>query len=370
LKFTTYLKKEPLNTVEITSLYKKYSIKEAFAVKNLSLNVGKGELLALVGESGSGKTTLLRLIAGFEEPDKGEIRIAGNVVVNDDLFIAPEKRRVGMVFQDYALFPHLTVYDNIAFGLQKLKKEEKELRIREVLKLVGLQSFEKRYPHELSGGQQQRTALARALAPNPDLILLDEPFSNLDGVMKDRVREEIKQIIKSTGITAIFVTHDTKDALSTADKIAILKDGKIQQLDVPKALYNDPKNIYVANFFGKVNVINAVVESGGYDSQIGFIPSGLTSGYVDKVMLSIRPENISIVEPGESSLNGIVDHINYFGDYYEVSIMIKRNNHPFKILIKCLDEPYFKVGESICFKIRPDKINVLDTCWYPAAIKN
>jgi iron(III) transport system ATP-binding protein len=358
-----------LDIVEISSLYKKYSQKESFAVRNLSLKVKKGELLALVGESGSGKTTLLRLIAGFEEPEKGEIRINGQLVVNDSFFLSPEKRKVGMVFQDYALFPHLKVYDNVAFGLKNLNKEDKEKRIKEVLKLVGLQSFEKRYPHELSGGQQQRTALARALAPNPDLILLDEPFSNLDGVMKDRVREEIKQIIKSTGITAVFVTHDTKDALSTADRISILKDGTIQQIDKPSVLYNDPSNIYVANFFGKVNVLNAVVEATGFDSQVGFIPSVIANHFADKVTLTVRPENIYLVEAGESALHGEVENINYYGDHYEMILMVKKSNYSHKIIIKCFDAPATEKGRQVCFKIKPDKINVLDSCWYPATIK-
>lgn len=359
-----------MDIVTIHSLFKKYSLKESYAIRNVSLNVKKGELLALVGESGSGKTTLLRLIAGFEEPDKGEIEINGKIVVSETQYVSPDKRKVGMVFQDYALFPHLRVYDNIAFGIKKLDKAHRDKRIKEVLRLVGLQSFEKRYPHELSGGQQQRTALARALAPNPDLILLDEPFSNLDGVMKDRVREEIKQIIKSTGITAIFVTHDTRDALSTADRIAILKDGQIQQLDTPFNLYNDPSNIYVANFFGKVNVLNATVKEGGFDSQAGFIPSEIANNYTDKVTLTIRPENINIVSPGESPLHGRVESINYFGDHYEVLLHTIKNNQTYKLSIKTYEDIDFKKGDTICFKVQSHKIHVLDTCWYPAVVKH
>ncbi|MCT4619178.1 MAG: ABC transporter ATP-binding protein [Marinisporobacter sp.] len=224
--------------VEMKALNFQYKNAKEEAIKDFSMNIEKGEIIAILGESGSGKSTVLRLISGLEVPKCGFIQIDQRTMVDQHTFILPEKRGVGMVFQDYALFPHMTVEKNIEFGLKGMGRKEKNQKVREVLALVDMEKFHKRYPYELSGGQQQRIALARTLAPNPSLVLLDEPFSNLDKDLQIRIREELKEIIKSTQITSIFVTHDKEDAKAIADRVVILKEGKIIQVGNPKELLN------------------------------------------------------------------------------------------------------------------------------------
>ncbi|GAB6152543.1 hypothetical protein JCM17380_12930 [Desulfosporosinus burensis] len=211
--------------IEIEGLCFKYSQKSI--IQDFSMSIEKGEVICILGESGGGKSTVLRLIAGLEVPSKGRIKINDITVVDESVFVLPEKRGVGMVFQDYALFPHMTVSENIRFGLRKLSTKEKDHRINQMLDLVSLGDYKKRYPYELSGGQQQRVAIARTLAPNPSLLLLDEPFSNLDAHLRSKIREEIKIILRQTSKTVIFVTHDKEDAQSMADRVVILKEGKI-----------------------------------------------------------------------------------------------------------------------------------------------
>jgi iron(III) transport system ATP-binding protein len=245
--------------LEIESLSKSFDKGKSFALKNVSFHLKKGVVCALVGESGSGKTTLVRLIAGLETPDEGGIRLNGKVVSSLNNFVSPEKRKVGLVFQDYALFPHMTLFKNVLYGISKDKN--KNQRATEVLNLVGLGGMEDRYPHQLSGGQQQRVALARALAPNPSLLILDEPFSNLDAMLRMQLRNEIFEIVKSTGVTAIFVTHDTQDALAVADEILILQHGQLIQKDEAANLYTKPKSIYVASLFGNTIQLSNELQS-------------------------------------------------------------------------------------------------------------
>lgn len=344
--------------LQINSLSKKYTKKDAFAILDVSMEVEKGELLGLVGESGSGKTTLLRLIAGFEEPLNGAIYLNGEEIVGDSTFKAPEKRKIGMVFQDYALFPHLSIYNNLSYGLHRWKSIDKKTRVREMLKLVGLEGFEERYPHQLSGGQQQRIALARALAPKPDLILLDEPFSNLDTLLKEQVREDIKMIIKSTGTTAIFVTHDTEDALSTADRIAILKKGEIQQIGTPEDIYKYPINTYVANFFGKANILKASSTPEGYHTTIGFIPKNPENNYYKELKLIIRPEYIELTPSTENSFKGIIKNIIYKGGHKQLRVVVDSDQKQY-LFIKVNDSLNLKEGDSICFRINENKIQVI-----------
>lgn len=222
--------------LEIRNLNFRYKNAEEMTVKDFSLEMKKGEILSILGDSGSGKSTVLRLIAGLEVPKHGEMQVNGEVIVDDQTYVLPEKRGIGMVFQDYALFPHMTVKENILFGLSRSSRKEKEDRLQEVLALVNLIGFEKRYPYELSGGQQQRVALARALAPRPSLLLLDEPFSNLDASLQERIRAELKDIIKETGITSIFVTHNPEDAVQIADRVLILQGGLVQQEGDPQEI--------------------------------------------------------------------------------------------------------------------------------------
>ncbi|MGP4081356.1 ABC transporter ATP-binding protein [Pseudalkalibacillus sp. R45] len=208
---------------------------------DFSLGFKQGEITVILGESGSGKSTLLRLIAGLEIPNRGSISIDGKTMTDATHFVQPEKRGVGMVFQDYALFPHMTVSKNIQFGLQKMNREKKKERVAELLELVGMQEYVNRYPYELSGGQQQRVALARALAPNPSLIMFDEPFSNLDTNLQHKIRDELRAIIKKAGITSIFVTHDQEDARVIADRIVILNDGEVVKVEQPESIFHSTK---------------------------------------------------------------------------------------------------------------------------------
>jgi iron(III) transport system ATP-binding protein len=227
--------------VQIDGLSFTYKNSNEPLFEDFSLSFKQGEITVILGESGSGKSTLLRLIAGLELPAKGSISINNNVMNNSWSFVQPEKRGVGMVFQDYALFPHMTVAKNIKFGLHKMNRKEKQERMEELLELVGMKEYFNRYPYELSGGQQQRVALARALAPNPSLILFDEPFSNLDTKLQKQIRDELHSIIKRTGITSIFVTHDEEDARAIGDKVILLNQGEIRDAGKPDIVLNNKK---------------------------------------------------------------------------------------------------------------------------------
>ncbi|EKB49575.1 ABC transporter ATP-binding protein [Cecembia lonarensis] len=308
-----------MSILSLQQVNKKYNQAIDFAINDVSFEVEEGEILALVGESGSGKTTLLRLIAGLEHPDSGIISLSGQKIVEGKRSVPAHERQVGMVFQDYALFPHLTILDNIKFGL-KGSNQEVERVAKDTLRLVGLKEDYTKYPHQLSGGQQQRVALARAIAPNPKILLMDEPFSNLDAMLKDQIREEIRQIIKKTGITAIFVTHDTKDALSTADRIAILHKGFLQQIDIPKVLYENPVNPYVANFFGKRNEMEAIPTEDGYHTTFGFISDSEAKKHKNKVKLLFRPEHGEVVQRDGQQLSGKIVKISYFGSHQMVKL--------------------------------------------------
>jgi iron(III) transport system ATP-binding protein len=317
------------------NLAKKYPGTAIRAVSDFNLEVAKGEIIALLGESGCGKTTVLRMISGFEMPDEGQLYLNGKLISGDGFFIEPEKRGVGIVFQDYALFPHKTVSQNIGFGLFRATKTERLKRIREVMQLTGLIGLEARYPHQLSGGQRQRVALARALAPDPGLILFDEPFSNIDAVLKNQIREEIREILKQSGATAIFVTHDTKDVLAIADRALVLKDGKILQIDTPGNLYQKPINSYVASFFGKTNFLSAKPVKSGFETAIGFIPAE-SELYLDKpgLILSIRPESFKLSEPNkQAAIKGRILSQKFFGEYTELVVEFSATDKPQTLII-------------------------------------
>jgi iron(III) transport system ATP-binding protein len=236
--------------LEVTQLEVRYPGAPQTAVQGVSLGLRAGDIGVLIGPSGCGKTTLLRAVAGLEPVSGGEIRLSGQIVGSAQTQLAPEERRIGMVFQDYALFPHLDVGRNVAFGIHQLPRAEREARVREVLDLVGLAGSEARYPHELSGGQQQRVALARALAPRPQLLLLDEPFSNLDVELRERLAHEVRTILKAAQATALFVTHDQLEAFAIGDTIGVMHEGRLHQWDDAYTLYHRPATRFVADFIG------------------------------------------------------------------------------------------------------------------------
>ncbi len=274
------------------------------AVDGLSLAVERGQILALLGPSGCGKTTTLRLVAGFERPDEGEIVIGDRVVADArrGLSVPPETRGVGVVFQDYALFPHLTVADNVAFGLQRLDRRARVERARAVLDLVGLGDFAARYPHELSGGQQQRVAVARALAPAPALMLLDEPFSNLDADLRAQMRDEVEKVLRGTGTTAVFVTHDQEEAFTIADVVGVLNHGRLEQLAPPETIYHRPATPFVAEFVGAADFLPGIVTAEGVATEIGVLGHAPGREPGEKVRVMIRPDDVTFVpdEHGEA----------------------------------------------------------------------
>ena len=290
------------------------------AVDSVDLKVAKGELLALLGPSGCGKTTLLRLIAGFEAPDAGEIRLGDRVLTSSRTVLPPEKRRIALVFQDFALFPHLSTGSNVAFGLPN--GSDKRVRVEELLALVGLEGLEQRMPHQLSGGQQQRVALARALASEPELVLLDEPFSNLDPSIRVRVRMEVKQLIQSIGITAIFVTHDQEEALSLAEQVAVMIDGQIQQVGEPEVVYTHPANRLVGEFVGGANFLMATASEGFVECELGRLQ--IESGFSGSVELMVRPENL-VVSESEGEPAEVVS-IDYYGHDEMVTVRLQSGN--------------------------------------------
>ncbi len=303
--------------LDIKSLSKSYDNRKNIVVKNINLSVEKGKILVIVGESGSGKTTLIRLITGLTSQDEGIIILNDKIVASDSIFIRPEKRNIGMVFQDYALFPHLTVYKNIVYGISSsVNKVNKVKTVKEVLKLVGLEGYENRFPHQLSGGQQQRVSLARAIAPKPQLLILDEPFSNLDHNLRIQLREEVFDIIKKSNVTSIFVTHDTEDATAVADKIAVLKDGEIVQQGTTESFYKKPKNLYVASLFC------SIVKLTNYDLEY----FGYSSGIIDNTY-AISFNNFEINKDCHYSTNLIILKSKHFRNIFLNTALLPNNKH-------------------------------------------
>ncbi|MCX6048249.1 MAG: ABC transporter ATP-binding protein [Chloroflexi bacterium] len=285
-------------TLDLINLRKEFGT--VVAVNNINLNVGDGEFLCFLGPSGCGKSTALRMVGGFEEPTSGDVQIDGASVVQ----MSPNRRPTAMVFQKFTLWPHMRVYDNIAFGLRlrRMPNGEIDKKVNGALEMVGLKAYGKRYPTQLSGGEQQRVALARAIVLEPKILLLDEPFSNLDALLRVRLREELRMIQRNIHITAIFVTHDQEEALSLADRIAVMNKGQIEQLDKPSQIYSSPRTLFVADFIGAMNILPAT--RAGDHVQIGErglpAPDGLTNG---PLTVAIRPEDIAIV-PATSTNNG------------------------------------------------------------------
>lgn len=265
------------------------------AISDVSFAARQGEIVCLLGPSGCGKTTTLRVIAGFEPVTSGEVFLQGRLVSGRGLLEPTERRRVGMVFQEYALFPHLRVEDNIGFGLQHLPAADRTTQVHMMLAMTGLTGLERRYPHELSGGQQQRVALARALVQKPVILLLDEPFSNLDPDMASKMREDLHQLLRRTHTTAILVTHDHDEAFAMADRIAVLNNGRLEQFDIPEVIYHTPSTPFVADFVGQADFIPGTVDDGRVLTELGEFPNQVGYRGGDKVVVMIRPDDVHIV---------------------------------------------------------------------------
>ena len=339
--------------VELKNINKTYGSYQAS--RNVNFGIEKGKLIGLLGPSGSGKTTILRMIAGLETPDSGEVIIDGKVV-ND---VPASQRGIGFVFQNYALFRYMTVYDNVAFGLkvQKADKKKIDTRVRELIKLVGLEGLEKRYPSQLSGGQRQRVAFARALAPNPQVLLLDEPFAAIDAKIRQELRSWLKEMIGKLGITSIFVTHDQDEAIEVADEIIITNAGRIEQKGTPIGVYRNPETAFTAAFFGQPSVLKNADDFHTFAQAEG----------ADKII--VRPEFVKIskldeVEKFKTSVSrGVVERVSFRGDNLELQVRV---NNSVVTARRCLEKADIREGETVnvflyrIFALRGDSVQLIE----------
>lgn len=332
--------------VEINNLSKQYG--DVAAVQNVSISLEAQKILALVGPSGCGKTSVLRLIAGFEKANSGEIKLSGQIVHSSKIYIPPEKRGVGLVFQDYALFPHLTVFENVAFGLKSKNKREIREKTNSNINLVGLGTKGNKFPHQLSGGERQRVALARALAPRPLLILLDEPFSNLDADRRLKIREEVRVILRSTHASAIFVTHDQEEALYMGDSLAVMNAGKIEQIGPPEIIFNRPQSRFVAEFMGDTDFLPGVVIKGGIQTELGLFKQKTSAKIGAKIELALRADDIEFYPlKGANSLI-LARHFRGGSNFYRLRLPSGYLLHANKG-----HEEKFSPGTPVSIKINP-----------------
>ncbi len=278
--------------LEVNNLTKRFDRRLPPVVNDVSFAIEPGEIFALLGPSGCGKTTSLRMVAGLETVDSGRIRMGGVLLEGNGKPVPAENRGIGFVFQDYALFPHMTVNRNVGFGLRRLPRDERRRKVRRALDLVGLKASAEAMPFELSGGQQQRVALARALVAEPKLILLDEPFSNLDAVLRESTRVEVRNLLKSTGMTTLLVTHDQEEALSFADRLVVMNEGRIEQTGTPEEVYNRPRTAFVSRFLGRTNLIDGEAKGCMAETVLGRIRLDRTIW--GRVLVSLRPEHLTL----------------------------------------------------------------------------
>jgi len=321
------------------------------AVDGVSLELERGNLLALLGPSGCGKTTLLRLIAGFEHLQSGTVEIAGRKVAGSGCWVPPEQRCLGMVFQDYALFPHLTVAENIGFGLKKRNAGDAVSRL---LKLVGLVGLDRRYPHQLSGGQQQRVALARALAPQPQLVLLDEPLSNLDVQVRLRLREEVRDILQATQTSGIFVTHDQEEALAIADRVGVMRYGKLEQLGTPQEVYTQPASRFVAEFVTGANFVPAQRQGHLWETEVGSFAVSQPMNADDKGDLMIREEDL-LLEPAENDAALTIATRRFLGREYRYCLITPSGK---ELHARTTAQTAIPVGAKVKLKVASNAIKV------------
>ncbi|MDI9888583.1 ABC transporter ATP-binding protein [Streptomyces sp. HNM0645] len=319
-----------MNDLQVSGVVKSYG-PGATVLDGLDLTVQGGHLAAVLGPSGCGKTTLLRVIAGFLQADAGTVTVAGRTLTGPGVHLPPERRRIGIVPQEGALFPHLSVARNIAFGLTGTDRRARAQRVDEMLELVGLGGYGDRMPHELSGGQQQRVALARALAPEPQLVLLDEPFAALDSGLRGAVRADVRAALRSTGATAVLVTHDQQEALSTADVVAVVRHGRVAQCAVPEELYQRPADPWVASFVGDAVFITGTAETNtAAATALGRIPLAAPAGLREGLVL-LRPEQLHLTDPGTATARGTVTDVRFFGHDSMVTVSVDGVNQPIDI---------------------------------------
>jgi len=342
----------------IDDLYHKYVKKDSlnWILNSINLKIKKGELLGILGPSGCGKTTLLRLIAGFEYPSRGRITLNNKEISNRQRILNPEKRNIGMVFQDYALFPHLTVLENVMFGL---KDKNNKSRVNFLINIVGLDKLINRYPHELSGGQKQRLAIARALAPGTDFLLLDEPFCSLDIHVKLKLRSELPNILRNCNASGLMVTHDPEEAMSICDKVAVMNEGKIHQIDPPIKLLENPKTLFVSSFILGNNILNLKKEENSFSCCIAEINTTSLEGKNNIKFISISPKFILI----ERSNNGhaLIVSKEFLGEYFIYKISIRGES----LRVRTNINENFSIGDKCSLSIAKDSFFFV----YPGAQK-
>lgn len=319
------------NTVlDVSGISKQFGSEQV--LQDLYLSLREQEILTLIGPSGCGKTTALRIIAGLETPDDGTVVLQGNTVTGNDRFVPPEQRDVGFVFQDLALFPHMTVTDNVAFGLDN-ETDQPEQRVREVLDLVGLSEYRDRYPNELSGGQRQRVALARSLVVRPSVLLMDEPLNNLDNELRERLRGDIRDILKESGIPTLFVTHHQEEAVSLGDRTAVMSDGAIEQVGRPEDVVIQPGSRFVAEFLGPTEFLPARETPGGIETEVQTLPEDMvdTPGS-EQFDLMIRADDVRIEATDNGDADGVVEDAQFLGGLFRYKIRLSSGRHVYSLL--------------------------------------
>ncbi len=333
-----------VNLLETKNLTKSFD-QSGPVVDQVSFTVKEDEIFALLGPSGCGKTTTLRLVAGFEFCDDGEITIQNTLVESPSTHIAPQERGIGFVFQDYALFPHMSAIENVAFGLKDVPKNKRHVYAEEVLCRTGMEKYKDRSPDELSGGQQQRIALARAIAPKPKLVLMDEPFSGLDAMLRDTTRKEVRAILKKSGMSAILVTHDQEEALSFADRVAVMNNGKIEQIGTPEEVYYKPKTQFVAQFLGRTNLFRA------HANKAAIVETRFGQVSLDKeadglVLCSIRPEHLGITKAKEGEESGIITGREFRGHDITYHVLFRGDRY----IVHTDNRKLFEMNEQVIVK--------------------
>ncbi|MFP8952331.1 ABC transporter ATP-binding protein [Natrialbaceae archaeon A-arb3/5] len=348
--------------LELSDVAKCYGTEDV--ISSLSLSVHDGEILTLLGPSGCGKTTTLRLIAGLEKPNGGQIRLDDESVAGNGRFVPPEERGVGVVFQEFALFPHMSARENIAFGLQDWSSDRRDARVTELLELVGLADHGEDYPEELSGGQQQRIALARSLAPEPEMLLLDEPFSNLDVDLRVEMREEVRRIIKEAGVTAVSVTHDQEEALSISDRVAVMNAGDIEQVDRPERVFQQPESRFVAGFLGHASFLSGEVHGDHVATSLGRVlrddVNGLAHQYDGtNIDLLVRPDDVTAYPATEDEANGSVVYRRYLGPTVLYRVELDSGE-----TIECMHNHSDRIDldERVAVRVTADH----ELAWFPA----